>query len=112
MQILVHILVSAALVYLVGQMVDGIDVRDAKAALFGAVGLGLANAFVKPILLMLAFPITVLTLGLFVWVVNALMLMLAAAVVDGFEVKGFKAALWGSAWLALLNFGVGALFGI
>ena len=111
MQLLVHILVSAVLVYMVGSMVEGIEVRDAKAALFGAIGLGLANAFIKPILLALTFPITLLTLGLFVWVVNAFMLMLAAALVDGFEVRGFRAALWGSAWLALLNFGVGFFFG-
>lgn len=112
MQLIVHILVSAALLFVVGRLVSGIHVRDGKAALFGAIGLGLANVFVRPLLLVLTLPITVVTLGLFVWVVNALMLMLAAAVVDGFEVRGFWAALWGSLLLAVLNWGVGLLFGI
>ena len=86
------------------------DVRDGKAALFGAVGLGLANAFVRPLILMLTLPITVLTLGLSIWVVNALMLMLAAAFVDGFKVRGFMTALWGSAVLGLMNFLVSMVF--
>jgi putative membrane protein len=110
MQLIVHILVSAVLLFIVGRIVSGIEVRDGKAALFGAVGLGLANAFVKPLLVLLTLPVTILTLGLFLWVLNALMLMLAAALVDGFEVRGFAAALWGSFLLAILNWGVGLLF--
>ncbi len=110
MQLIVHILVSAVLLFIVGRMVSGIDVRDGKAALFGAIGLGLANTFVKPLLVLLTLPITIVTLGLFLWVLNAAMLMIAAALVDGFEVKGFGAALWGSFWLAVLNWGVGLLF--
>ncbi len=54
---------------------------------------------------------TILTLGLFVFVVNALMLMLAAAFVDGFEVEGFGSAMWGSFGLAVMNWIVGAVFG-
>ncbi|HEX9886466.1 MAG TPA: phage holin family protein [Longimicrobiales bacterium] len=112
MQMIVHLLVTAVLLFLVGRMVDGVEVRDGKAALFGALWLGLANAFLRPLLLMLALPITILTLGLFVWVVNALMIMLAAKVVDGFDVDGLGSAMWASFWLALMNFGVGMLFGI
>jgi putative membrane protein len=56
-------------------------------------------------------PITIVTLGLFIFVVNALMLMLAAALVDGFEVKGFSSALWGSVVLGVMNLLVGMLFG-
>jgi len=110
MQILVHVLVSTVLLFMVGQLVDGIEIRDGKAAFFGAAMLGLSNALVKPILLFIAFPITLLTLGLFVMVVNALMIMLAAQFVDGFEVEGFGAAMWGAFWLWMLNFGVGLLF--
>jgi putative membrane protein len=72
--------------------------------------LGVANFFVRPILIVLTFPVTIITLGLFLLVVNALMLMLAAAVVDGFEIEGFGPALWGSIGLAILNFLVGAVF--
>jgi putative membrane protein len=96
----------------VGGLVSGIEVRTGRAALLGAIGLGIANAVLRPLLLVLAFPITLLTLGLFAWVVNALVLMLVAAFVDDFEVDGFWPALWGSVLLAALNFGVGLLFGV
>jgi len=105
----VHTAVSTVLLFMVGRMVSGIEVRDGKVALYGAMGLGLANTFVRPLLIKLTLPITFLTLGLFVWVVNALMLVLVAEFVDGFEVKGFKAALWGSAVLGLMNFLAGML---
>jgi len=109
-EFILHLAVSTALLLALGAMVDGIEVRDAKAALFGAVGLGLANVFVRPLLLALTLPITLLTLGLFVFVVNALMIMLAAALVDGFEVEGFGSALWGAVVLSLMNFVVGIFF--
>jgi putative membrane protein len=112
MGFLVHTLVSAGLLFVVGRLVDGIEVRDGKAAIFGALMLGLANGFIRPLLLMLTLPITMLTFGLFVFVVNAMMLMLAAAFVDGFEVKGFSAALWGALALGLMNYLVGMFFGL
>ena len=109
MGIIVHILITTILLMILGKLVTGIEVRDGKAALFGAIALGLANAFVRPLLIFLTFPITMLTLGLFVLVVNALVLMLAAAFVDGFEVEGFGAAVWGSLGLGLMNYLVGVL---
>ena len=109
-EFIIHICVSAALLFVLGNLVEGIEVRDTKAAIFGAIGLGFANAFVKPLLLMLTLPITLLTLGLFIWVVNALMLMFAASMVDGFKVEGFKSALWGSIVLGVMNFLVGMMF--
>ncbi len=112
MGFIVHTLVSAVLLYVVGRLVSGIEVRDGKAAVFGALGLGLANAFVRPILIKLTLPITVITLGLFVFVVNALMIMLAAAFVDGFEVDDFPSALWAALALSLMNFLVGMFFGL
>ena len=111
MQFIAHILVTAVLLFLLGRMVDGIEVRDGKAAVFGALVLGLANAFVRPLIILLTLPVTILTLGLFLIVVNALMLMIAAAFVDGFEVEGFGSAVWGSLGLAVMNFLVGAMFG-
>ena len=111
MGIIVHILITTVLLFILGRMVTGIEVRDGKAGLFGAIGLGLANAFIKPLLLLLTLPITMLTLGLFVIVVNALMLMLAAAFVDGFEVEGFGAAVWGALGLAVMNYLVGMMLG-
>jgi len=110
MQIIVHVLATAILLWVLGQLIDGIEVRGGKAAIIGAIMLGLANAFVRPVLVLLTLPVTILTLGLFLLVVNALMLMLAAAVVDGFEIKGFGSALWGSVGLAVLNYLAGLLF--
>ncbi len=107
----VHLLVTAALLYVVGRMVTGIEVEDGSAALFGAIMLGVANAVVRPILVMLTFPITAVTFGLFIFVVNGVMLMLAAAFVDGFEVKGFWAGIKGAVALGLLNFLIGMFFG-
>ncbi len=112
MGFIVHTLVSAGLLYVVGQLVDGVKVRDGKAAIFGALGLGLANAVIRPILIKLTLPITVITLGLFAFVVNALMIMLAAAFVDGFEIDDFPSALWAALALGVMNFVVGMFFGL
>ena len=81
MEFIVHILVTAGLLMVVGRIVSDIEVDDGMAALKGAVVLGLANAVVRPVVTLLTLPLTILTLGLFVFVVNALMLMLAAAIV-------------------------------
>ncbi|MCH8812784.1 MAG: phage holin family protein [Gemmatimonadetes bacterium] len=78
----------------------------------GALVLGLANAFIRPLLVLLTLPITFLTLGLFIWVVNAFMLKLTAEFVPGFRVDGFRAAMAGSLLLGVLNFAVAALFGL
>ena len=104
-----HILVTAALLFVVGRIISGIEVRDARSALLGALVLGLANALVRPLLVLLTFPLTILTLGLFLIVVNSVMLMLAAAFVDGFEIKGFRSALMGSVLLTVLNLVVSRL---
>lgn len=105
----VHILVNSVLLFLVGRLVDGIEVRDGKAAIWGALALGAANALVRPILVLLTLPVTIVTLGLFILVINALMLMLAAAFVDGFEVEDFGSAVVGSIVFTVMNFLVGLL---
>jgi len=105
-----HVAVTAILLYVLGQMVDGIEVRDGKAALLGALVLGIANALVRPVLVLLTLPATILTLGLFLLVINAVMLMLAAGLVKGFQVKGFGAAMWGALGLAVMNFLVARIF--
>jgi len=111
MDFLIHILLNAVLLFLVGRMVDGIEVRDGKAAIFGAIVLGLANASVRKLLVLLTLPITLVTFGLFLIVINGLMLMLAAAFVDGFEVEDFSAAMWGSVAFAVMNFLAGMMLG-
>ena len=110
MEFMLHVVVTAALLFVVGKLVAGIEVRDARAALFGALVLGIANGVIRPVLVFLTLPFTIITLGLFLFVVNAVMLMIAAAVVDGFKVRGFGPALMGSVLLSLLNLAVSVVF--
>ena len=110
-QFALHLLVTAVLLSFVGYMVSGIEVEDGAAAVIGAIVLGFVNAVIRPILVMLTLPITFLTLGLFVWVVNAFMLKLTAVFVPGFKVEGFWAAMAGSLLLGILNLAVSGLFG-
>jgi putative membrane protein len=106
----VHLVVSALLLLAVAHFVPGINVGGFGYALLAALVLGIVNGVVRPILILLTLPITVLTLGLFLFVVNALMLMLAAAIVPGFTVAGLGPALIGGLLLAIFNLVVGLFF--
>lgn len=105
--IAIRILANAVLLFVVGRLISGIDVRDGKVAIWGALALGVANWLVRPILVLLTLPVTILTLGLFLLVINAAMLMLAAALVDGFEVDDFGSAFVGSLVFTVMNYLVG-----
>lgn len=89
-------------------IVPGFYVSNFVAALVAAVIIGLVNAFIRPILRVLAFPITLLTFGLFTFVINALTLLLASLLTPGygFEIKGFFPALLGSIVLAIVSSGI------
>ena len=102
-------LINAVALLVVGGLVGGIHLGGIFAALLAAAIFGLVNAFVRPIFLLLTLPLNVLTLGLFTLVVNALMLWLTAGLVQGFEVHGFWAALWGSILLSLVSGAIGWL---
>ncbi len=88
--------INAAALMLVAYLYPGVQVVSLGTALVAALVLGLVNAVVRPILLFFTLPVTILTLGLFIFVVNALCFWLAAEVVGGFRVAGFWAALVGS----------------
>ncbi|NKE69054.1 phage holin family protein [Ramlibacter sp. RBP-2] len=96
-------LLSAAALLFVAYVYDGVAVRSFGAAMIAAFVIGLLNTVVRPILLVLTLPVTVLTLGLFLFVVNALMFWAAASVLDGFQVRGFVAALVGSLLYSVLG---------
>jgi len=89
-------IVNAAALLLVAYLYPGVHVESFFAAAIAALVLGLVNAVVRPILVILTFPVTLLTLGLFLFVINALLFWLVAEVVQGFTVNGFVAALIGS----------------
>ena len=101
-----HLILTAALLLLVSNLVSGVHVQGWGSALVGALVLGFVNAVVRPLLVLFTSPFTILTFGLFLLVVNALMLWLMAALVPGIRVQGFGSALLGSLVLTLLNLAV------
>jgi putative membrane protein len=88
---------------LAAYLIEGITVSGLYAALIAALFLGVINIVVRPILLLLTLPITLLSLGLFIFVLNALLLWFVASVVQGFEVTGFAAAFWGTLVVSLVS---------
>lgn len=109
---LIHWAVLTLLLWVASHVFKGISYSSPGALWVAALLLGLVNAIVRPILVLLTLPLTILTLGLFLLVINALMLMLVSAVVKGFEVKGFWTALFASLLIAVLSFFLDvALFG-
>jgi putative membrane protein len=96
MKILARWFLLAAALLLVANLYPGVTVQSFGAALIAALVLGLLNTLVRPLLVLLTLPVTLLTLGLFLFVINALMFWAAASVLDGFRVAGFGAALIGS----------------
>jgi putative membrane protein len=100
---LLHWFVTALAVWLTSRLVPGFYVTGAAAALIAAVVIGLVNATLGIFLKVITFPLTLLTLGLFWFVINALMIELASAFVPGFRVASFVAAFWGGIVLGLIN---------
>lgn len=96
MKILVRWLLLACALLLVAHLYPGVTVTSFGAALVAALVLGLFNAVLRPLLVLLTLPVTVITLGLFLFVINALLFWGAAQVLDGLAVAGFGAALIGS----------------
>lgn len=100
---IVQLVISAALLMLVAYCVPGVHVSSFFSALFAALLFGIVNGILRPILVILTLPVTILTLGLFLFVVNALMMMVVAWLVPGFHIDNFVAALLGSILLTILN---------
>ena len=96
MKTLLKWLLSAAALLCVAYIYSGVQVQSFGSALIAAFVIGLFNAVLRPVLVILTLPVTVVTVGLFLFVLNALMFWAAAGVLDGFHVNGFGAALLGS----------------
>ncbi|OAB28084.1 putative membrane protein [Flavobacterium fryxellicola] len=103
MNLLIKILVTSALVLLIANFMPGVRVAGFTTALIVALVLGLLNIFIKPILVILTLPVTILTLGLFLLIINALMILLCTKIVGGFSVDTFLTALFFSIILSLLQ---------
>ncbi len=109
MRLLVNWLLSALALLIVAHIVPGFYVQGFGSALIAALVIGLINATLGLFLKVITFPLTVVTLGIFWLVINALMLMVASALLQGFHVRGFGAAFVGAIVLALVNLGLKAL---
>lgn len=103
MKLLVRWLVNAISLWIVTQIVPGVHARNFTTALVAALVIGLLNATLGLFLKILTFPLTILTLGIFLIVINALMLELAAAVIKGFEVTTWSAAFIGALLLSIVS---------
>lgn len=105
---MVHLIVvwfvSALALWIVAQIIPGIRVRDFGSALIAAAVIAVVNAIVGPVFKFFAFPLIFLTLGLFLLVINALLLKLASVFTPGFEVHGFFSAVIGSIVLTILDY--------
>ena len=112
LEFLIHLSVTAALLMLVAKAVKGVHIDSWGYAFLAALIFGVVNATVRPVMVFLTIPITIVTLGLFLLVVNALMLWLVAAVSPGIKVEGFGPAFWGALLLTVLNILVSWIFGI
>lgn len=103
MGILINWIVSAMVVFSIAYIMPGVRVADFTTSLVVALVLGIINAFLKPILLILTLPINLVTLGLFTFVLNALLILLVSRIVPGFFVDGFLTALIFGLILSLAN---------
>lgn len=104
MLFLLHWLLAACAIMITGSLISGVRVSGFFAAILATLVLGLVNALVKPLLLILTLPINTLTIGLFTLVINGLMILLVSALVPGFDVGGLWPAILFSLVLSILNF--------
>jgi putative membrane protein len=103
MGFLIRIIVNGACILLAASIVPGLAVRSVTSALVAGLVLGLINAVVRPVLVFLTFPLTLLTLGLFLLVLNAFCLWLTSVLVPGLQVDGFWAAFLGALLVSLVS---------
>jgi len=104
--LLLRWLLNALALLAVAYLYPGVHVESFFAAAMAALALGLANALIRPILVLLTLPVTIITLGLFLFVINASLFWLVAQVIQGFAVQGFLAALVGSILYSLITLAV------
>lgn len=104
LHLIVNWVLNAVALWLIARILPGIEVRDFGAAMVAAAIIAVVNFFFGPLFLFLGFPLIILTLGLFTFVINALLLKLAALFTPGFRIRGFIPALVGSLLLTVLTF--------
>jgi putative membrane protein len=110
-ELLAHLIINAVLLLIVARIVPGLHVKGLGSAIIGAMVLGLVNFLVWPVMVILTLPLTVLTMGLFLLVINGFMLCLVSMFVPGIRLRGFGSAIVASLLFSLLNFAVAAMIG-
>ena len=109
MRFLLRLLLNGFAIMVAAWFVPGVRLAGVAPAVFAGILLGFVNALVRPILLLLTFPFTLLTLGLFIFVVNAICFALTAALVPGFDLTGFFAAFFGALVVTMVSWLLNAL---
>lgn len=110
LQLLLRWAISALSVYAAAYIVPGVRVANTWTAFIAALVIGLVNALIRPLILLLTLPVNILTLGLFTLVINALMFWFASSIVKGFDVADFQAAFFGALVYWLVSWLVNGLF--
>lgn len=100
---LIRLAIGAVALWVAARIVPGMEIQGTGTLVLAAFLLGLVNAVVRPVVVLLTLPVTILTLGLFLWVVNAAMLALVAALLDDFRLAGFGSALLGSLLVGIVS---------
>ena len=108
MDFIINLLITAAVVMFTAWILPGIQIKNYWSAIVVAIILALLNIFVKPVMVFLTIPFTIITFGLFLLVINALIILLAGAIVSGFKVMGFWWALAFSIVISLISYILGA----
>ncbi|HQI55418.1 MAG TPA: phage holin family protein [Syntrophorhabdaceae bacterium] len=111
MLLLIKWFIMALSVMVASYIIPGVSVKGFFTAMWVALFIGIVNVLVKPFLIFITLPINILTLGLFTFVINALLIMLASSVIKGFDVKGFWIAMIFSVVLSVINFIFGHVLG-
>ena len=101
--LVVRWLILTVAILLAAYWIDGIHVGGFHIAFFAAAILGILNALVRPVLIVLTLPINILTLGLFTFIINALLLKVTSALIPGFDIRGFWPAVFGALVISLVN---------
>jgi putative membrane protein len=109
MRLLLTWFINAAALFAIPYLIHSVSVTSVGAALIAALVLGLVNALIRPLLLLLTLPVTVVSLGLFIFIINGFMFWLVAQLVDGFHVASFWAAIGGALLYSVISWALSTL---
>ncbi|MDD4332832.1 MAG: phage holin family protein [Patescibacteria group bacterium] len=110
MNLLIKFLIMIAAILITAYLLPGVVIGGIWSAIWVAIIIGIINVTLKPLLILLTLPVNILTLGLFTFVINALMILLASSIIKGFEVSGFWIAMLFSIVLSLISYLLNSLF--